>query len=77
MRFLFCSDQNSKILETLIDVDFNASGSKKGKLGKYIIDMPFSWIVWKIIEDIEQGNTNILSQLDDDTLQLMCLNIMP
>jgi hypothetical protein len=37
-------------IETLIGVDFNIDDN--GKLGKYVIDMPFTWILWKITEEI-------------------------
>jgi len=62
-------------LETLISVDYNVN--KLGKLSKFAIDMPFTWILWKTIEEIEQGNSQILKLMDDESLQLLSLNIMP
>jgi hypothetical protein len=51
--------------------------NKLGKLSKFAIDMPFTWILWKTIEEIEQGNSQILKLMDDESLQLLSLNIMP
>lgn len=62
-------------IETLISDDFNINDN--GKLGKYVIDMPFTWILWKITEEIEKGKLELLQQMDDETLQVLCLNIMP
>ena len=60
-------------MEALISIDYNI----KDKIGMIAIELPFSWILWKITEQIAAGKHLTLDMLDNFILQAMCLNIMP
>ncbi len=42
-----------------------------------VIELPFSWILWKIIEKIGSGKFKSFDSLDNTTLMVLSLNIMP
>jgi hypothetical protein len=42
-----------------------------------VIELPFSWILWKIIEKIGSAQFKFFDQLDNTSLKLLSLNIMP
>jgi hypothetical protein len=51
-------------LNALIDVDYNILN----QVGMMVIDLPFSWILWKIIERISSGEFKQFNELDKTSL---------
>jgi len=41
-----------------------------------VSDISFSYLQWKLIEDIESGSTDI-KIINDEYLDMLCLNILP
>ena len=72
-RFIFGARELSKILDALISIDYNVSNN----IGMMVIELPFSWILWKIIEKIASGQFKSFELLDKTSLKLLSLNIMP
>eukprot|EP00347_Sterkiella_histriomuscorum_P021861 403332513 len=72
LRYLDEKQYQIQIYDHLFEVDFNV---QKGKY-KHVSDLSFSFIYWKVIEDLIKGHIKIES-LDEQTLLTICLNILP
>lgn len=60
------------IYEALFSVDYNIDNCA----GKFVSDLSFSYMQWKLIEELEDDNINA-RQIDEDLLKQLCLNILP
>lgn len=51
LRFLCGNEDHSLMFETLFSIDYNVNGG----LGKFVSDLSFSYLQWKLIEEVERG----------------------
>jgi hypothetical protein len=65
-------EQIPKIYELLFSIDYNVDNAK----GMFVIDQCFSFIQWKLTEEIEQCQS-FLQNLTQREIEGLCLNIFP
>ena len=55
LRFLCDKEDISDIYKVLFSIDYNVNNGK----GKFVSDICFSYMQWKLIEDIEKDSVNL------------------
>jgi hypothetical protein len=49
---------------------------EKSSDDRYVSDLSFTYLHWKIIDDLAKGEVTV-DDLDDEMLELLCFNILP
>ena len=70
--YLMQNKRKEKLYDILFSIDYNVDSSR----GKFVADLSFTFLHWKLIDDLEAEKLS-LEDIDEMMLKQMCYNILP